>query len=524
MPSPDSAKQKSSIALYYPNAIGQASPGGSTAYGILVGGRDDGKGSVPVMAMSFLLKRGVRILSQTGYVNEKYGDFTLSLVCDLAGVDATLDDLVIELRKFKLVTSAESVSLKNQMFDGLLFPLVLMDSNRVVAVNSTLMFDLQEKLKTPAEKAALVDAGKQYGRDAVNRIKQKFDTGTASKSPERHSSAGTKVIQENVNRYMKASGWGKFSWEDGDNLERVFIQDPPTPVSKEAGGAGNLFLQGLVTGVAEALQGKRLSVVEDHYDVPRRLLTIGLTEQNLAMQMEAQTRKESLTAEEHATALEEVQRLISTVEQLDSVGKPPEKEEKIENVITIPVVAEGGNKFHFTLKRADPSKPAITQVDEYIGKPKIIAVPTENVKPPVELEIPKEKATESELPVEKPVEIIETKVVSEPPVKEEKIEESKAVPQVKPLVYTSRLSARSHFALKDEPAEVKEDMRPKKEEISNAQIVVNEETESPKPTQVISSSVRVTRNPKKSLLEAEEEVNYEDFAPRAFEEPEDSWV
>ena len=111
--------------------------------------------------MEALLDRRARILSQTGYVHEKNKEFTLLLTCDLGVARKSPDELVIELRRMKSVTRVQAVTLKNQMFDGLLFPLTLMETNRVVAVNSNLMFEIQELLKTQVEKSSLIEGWKE---------------------------------------------------------------------------------------------------------------------------------------------------------------------------------------------------------------------------------------------------------------------------------------------------------------------------------------------------------------------------
>ena len=168
------AESKPGTGVYYSNKIGQAAPANSTTYSLLVEGKDE-KGGVQASIMDTILKRGAKNLSHTGYLSEKYRDFTLALTCDLKEAGGTLDDLIIHLRGMKHVTHAEAVNLKNQMFDGLFFPLVLMDTNRVVAIDSSLMFEVQEKLKTKFEKDDLIEAGRDYGKDVVSRIKKKFE-------------------------------------------------------------------------------------------------------------------------------------------------------------------------------------------------------------------------------------------------------------------------------------------------------------------------------------------------------------
>ena len=318
LPEPDSARIKPSAAVYYSYNIGRGAPASSTIYGFLVEGKDS-SGGVPALIVSNLLKWGARIQSHTGYLSERSREFTLSLTCDLGDADRTPDDLLIQIRKMKNVTRAESVSLRNQLFDGLLFPLVLMDTNRVVAIDSRLMFEIQEKLKSQAEKSGLEEAGRDYGVGIVTRIKQKFEANKNTRS----ESAPDSVIIENVTGYLKAAGWGKFSWESEESCERVVIQDPPTS-SKEGSGAGNLFLQGLMAGITEAFQNKRLGVMEDHYDIQARRLTATLVEQSRIKSVEP-TREETLSQEQKTMVLGEIEKMISSVEGKVVGEEPAEK-------------------------------------------------------------------------------------------------------------------------------------------------------------------------------------------------------
>lgn len=542
---------KKGATVYYPNVIGQSDPGKTTSWAILVEGRNDY--NCGAMALNTLIKYGARILSQTGYSNEKYGTYTLTIECDLAGVSATLDDIVIQLRKLRHVTSVESISLKNQMFDGLLFPLVLMDSHRVVAVSASFMFEIQENLRTLADKKSLFEAGRQYGGDVVNRLKQKLEAGEEGKLSGRKS-ADKKVIQENIQRFMKAAGWGRITWEGDDSLERVFIYDPPTPRSKESGGAGNLFLQGLISGLTESLRGKRYAVVEDHFDAQRRLLTIGLTEESLAVQMEGQNqfKNEVPVEEQSATALNEVERLITSVQEI-TTGKPQEKKEEMYNVITIPVVEESGNKFHFTMTRKN-QPPAAPKNDAEKSQTTPVPIQKES-KVSVARDSPKEKVDviprESEITrVEK-----ESEISTRNETPEEKMEDMAIALQ---LAQHSRFESVGDERVKVEKSEQKNESPPEKSAASVTQerippssaspkapdapkedsiIEIKDDKEAGKDKEVVMEKSRsegekeypqktpqVTNKNKKKPDQPETE--YDDFSPRSFDDTEfeDPWA
>ena len=342
----DSSKAKPSNIVYCPNNIGQAVPAGSKTYGILIEGKDE-KGEVSALIMNTLLKRGARILSQTGYLNEKYKEFTLVLTCDLNYANGTLDDIIIQLRRIKHVTRADSHNLKNQMFHGLLFPLVLMDTNRVVAVNSGLTFEIQEGLRTEFEKSILAEAGRSYGKSIIRTIKQRFEQAEKTKT----LPLDVETLEQNVTGYLKASGWGKFRWELQENYEQVVIYDPPTS-QKGGSAAGNMFLQGMVAGITDEFRNKSFSIMEDHYDPQSRLLTLTLIESN-ANSLLLQTREEKLLPEQKTKVLEEIEKVIKSVEVVGAQTKEPDeiKSEQIreQQVIEIPVT-DSGNRIHITLK------------------------------------------------------------------------------------------------------------------------------------------------------------------------------
>lgn len=322
------------IAVYYPNVIGRSFPGSQSSYAILIEGRDDGKGEVIVKSMERLVKKGVRILSQKGYVSERAGTFSLLLLCQLPNV--SLDDLVIQIRKIKHVTNAQYVSQRSQMFDGMMFPLVLMDSERVVAISSEVIFNAQQKLSSTVERAALVDTGRQYGVEIVESIKNKFAFRPDGKRIE-DLNIPVDVVEENIIRYLKAAGWGKISWDHGTTLERVFVQDPPAPKAREATVAGNRLIEGLISGLTEGLQGKRFSVVEDHYDSQRRVLTIGMVETSVALKMEQQKIQKPLI-DEIETNEKDAPKIATQVEEVPRI-EPQE-------VLATPVI--GGSKLHLT--------------------------------------------------------------------------------------------------------------------------------------------------------------------------------
>lgn len=268
----------------------------------------DAKGEVSFQILSSLFNRGARFLSQKIRAREQTGDFIICLICDLRDSYFTPDDLLIHLRKIKNVRHAQGVSLRNNMFDGLLFPLLLMESERSVAVSSNWTFQIQDKLKTEGARASFLEAGAEYGKLLVNNITEKLD----KKEDGTNIQPSIDAIQDNLKGRLKASGWGRFNWHSDGDVERTMIHDPPTIV-RGGGAEGNLFLQGIVAGIVESLHAKKFSIIEDRYDAQERLLTLSCVDQKVTQQVEVKMLEQATSAEK-SEVLGEIEKIIQAIE------------------------------------------------------------------------------------------------------------------------------------------------------------------------------------------------------------------
>ena len=255
----------------------------------------DQRGETSLQIISSLLNRGARILSQNGRLNEKTGELVLHLICDLRDSYFTPDDLLIYLRNIRNVNHALGLSLKNKMFGGLLFPVAMMETERAVAIDSNLTFQIYEKLATDHAKSIYVESAVSYGKHIVEIIRQKLE---ARKGDEADASASIEAIQDNLRGYLKGAGWGRINWRSEDKTDRVLIHDPPT-ISRGAGAEGNLFLRGMVAGILEATWNKKFTFDEEHYDRQERLLTLAYASPEVA---------------QNEKVLEEIEKIIDSVE------------------------------------------------------------------------------------------------------------------------------------------------------------------------------------------------------------------
>lgn len=314
---------------YYPNNIGNMAVGTARSYAFLVYGRDER--GIQAQILAILHRRGARIISQSGYTDERNREFTVCVSCDLGEVNVTPDDLVIELRRTKQVRNAMAICLKNRMFDGFLFPLTILMTNRVVAIDSSFCFQIQERLNSEESKFGLRDVGHDLALDVVKQVRERLPSGFSEE-----------FVQENVKGYLKSAGWGSFAWESETSFERVTVVDPPTYAGK---AVGNYFLHGIAAGLLEAFRKKKFALAEEVYNQETRSLTLMLSEKRIEVKRLESPAEKKISKSVEVKALEEVEKVIRSVEldemeiETPQVAAAPKEEPK-----PVMVVEQGGQE------------------------------------------------------------------------------------------------------------------------------------------------------------------------------------
>jgi hypothetical protein len=92
--------------------------------------------------------------------------------------------------------------------------------------------------------------------------------------------------------------------------------DPP--VSEIGEATGNHFVHGIVAGVVDALQNHSMTVVEDLYDAQARRLSLLMVEKSVVTKSSSNILKPSVPNEVQAKALDEIEKVIKSLEQDDS--------------------------------------------------------------------------------------------------------------------------------------------------------------------------------------------------------------
>lgn len=303
---------------YHPRNIGSSTLGTAGTQSYLITGKE-GKGA-EVQILTVFLKHKARILSHSSYVDERTGEFTMSLVCDLQKADSTPDDFLIYLTDVKSVKNVLTAKMKDRLFERFLFPLTLLDSDRVIALNADFIFQLQNHLEPQLSKSVLTRLGKSYALDVIKRIRDRLQGAEES------------TIAENVVDYLRSAGWGTFSWKTEGEIEQVVLQDPPL---SDAGDArGNLFVIGMGAGIVSAFRKKNMAVMSAYYNRETRLLSMVLADEMMVgeqPQVKAEVEKENDKPHEVEKAIEPEE-------------APSEDAEEEPDELRVPVLSENGGQ------------------------------------------------------------------------------------------------------------------------------------------------------------------------------------
>lgn len=243
---------------YYPNNIGNVSMGRGKDYGFRICGRQEG--GLLAFVLDTFRKHGIVIYSFRADSDRMKKEIALSISCDFSSGNISPVGLVTELRKSSLVGEVVYSSLRNRVFDGFLFPLTIMGSDRIIGMESNFLFQIQEQMNTEAARTLLEGLGRKYIAGVSERIREK---------------AGKSDLLENVLDYLRAAGWGTFSIEKEESGDfRINIADPP--VSETTGDAtGNSFVHGIAAGIVNGFKGnERQRVFNESYDSMERFLSI----------------------------------------------------------------------------------------------------------------------------------------------------------------------------------------------------------------------------------------------------------
>ena len=244
----------------------------------------------------------------------------MSLVCDLQKADSTPDDFLIYLTDVKSVKNVLTAKMKDRLFERFLFPLTLLDSDRVIALNADFIFQLQNHLEPQLSKSVLTRLGKSYALDVIKRIRDRLQGAEES------------TIAENVVDYLRSAGWGTFSWKTEGEIEQVVLQDPPL---SDAGDArGNLFVIGMGAGIVSAFRKKNMAVMSAYYNRETRLLSMVLADEMMVgeqPQVKAEVEKENDKPHEVEKAIEPEE-------------APSEDAEEEPDELRVPVLSENGGQ------------------------------------------------------------------------------------------------------------------------------------------------------------------------------------
>lgn len=162
--------------MYYARNIGySSSPGGECDYEFLVTGRSTAPESQNRI-IGTMLFHGAILAALESSIDRDDEEFTISICANLAESDCGPRTIASQIQKLKFVKSVEFRPLRGRMF-GSLFPLTILDTQRVVALNSRTLLNLSARLARETGWAganALFAEGRAYAGDAIREIKERL--------------------------------------------------------------------------------------------------------------------------------------------------------------------------------------------------------------------------------------------------------------------------------------------------------------------------------------------------------------
>ena len=308
-----SEKEKPVEKHHYPLNIGLTRPADQNVVEFLVVGKKEAHCQNKVI--EFLSGHGAELVSHYGYFDENSKEFILSCCVDTTSINCTLDELLIRLRKMKFVTKAERSGMNGQLFTSFLFPIYVLGLHRAVSIEIDSIAAIDDALRSDEPRKI----SKLLFNEGRNASLKAYD---ALKNLEKTESA--KPVADAIKGYLRASGWGLFSFRIDDEFAFATVIDPPVSGVNKSSISGVSYLSGVAAGVLERMVGSKMHFRYANYEKDRQLLTLCLGKVELQTVVADSPAEESVSAESEVQANSESSikgSLISDLRNLATLEK-----------------------------------------------------------------------------------------------------------------------------------------------------------------------------------------------------------
>jgi hypothetical protein len=173
--------------------------------------------------------------------------FVITAYTDMRAADCSLDELLVLLRDLLVVDSAEGASLSSSRYDKFLFPIVALDSSRLVITSAENLAQVEghfSKLPRDGGTLVLFEMGRQSGLAIARSLRRS------------HTHVSQKQMLEMSADELRTSGWGLFKFDVAEMESGSVGVEVRDPIMMNIPGATeSWWTYGLCSGLVEGIYG-----------------------------------------------------------------------------------------------------------------------------------------------------------------------------------------------------------------------------------------------------------------------------
>ncbi|MHB8567681.1 MAG: hypothetical protein ACYC7D_01140 [Nitrososphaerales archaeon] len=246
---------------YFSRHVGLSRSLGDASYEIVVIGKDEIGALAKIV--SILSDHKVNLSINNGYLDEDTKKYIQVLFCDFTNADCNVEEIESELRSLKFVVEARSTSMKGSYHDQYLFPIVNMQSKRVLFMMMDSMIKIERSMIERMGSAGAVimfQEGKDYAIENIEQMNKIL--------PQLDQDSRLKFAEDS----LRTNGWGIFKFSKIPSGFQVLIKNPPILV--DSGVSESRFLIGVTAGILEKVCGGEFAHESSTYEKKKDILTI----------------------------------------------------------------------------------------------------------------------------------------------------------------------------------------------------------------------------------------------------------
>jgi hypothetical protein len=253
---------------YFEKSVAITTPAGDHIFEFLIELRD--QVGVFEKIVEVFTKHDAYIRTVSAAPEEGEHKFVTNIFADFSKANCTADALLEELRRLSFVRKAYSADMRGRLFDRFLFPVKIMNEDRVLLMRVGPLLNIEKRLVDQmgsAGAAIMYEEGKSYAGEAFKQYKSALPN------------ASIEDLLENIKDGLRVTGWGIFGFKRVPDGFEVTVMDPPHLDNYEH--KENRFFFGVTEKILEELYGDELTINSSDLDIKNRRLVIQFKKRSL---------------------------------------------------------------------------------------------------------------------------------------------------------------------------------------------------------------------------------------------------